>query len=75
MMTRLAFLMLPVLVLAQQGGMMEGMDGMGMCPGCGAGGWLLLIAWAAFLVAGTAAMIALTVFLVRRSRPRPPLEA
>lgn len=71
----LAGLLLPVIVLAQQGGM--GGESMNMsngaCPMCGVGGWALAAIAAVFVLAATAAMIALAMFLVRRSRP--PMEA
>jgi hypothetical protein len=55
----------------QQGGGMHGMQ----CPMMGGGmGTFLGVLGVLFLLATIAALIALAVFLVRRSRPRGPVE-
>lgn len=56
----------PLVAFAQQG-MPMAKDGM-MCPMCGAGGTVLMGLGALLVLAATAALIALTVFLVRRSQ-------
>lgn len=70
----LAFLFLYVPpALAREGGMgmMQGMQGKGMegmCPMCGGGGVAMAIVGGLFLLAATAALVALTFFLIRKSR-------
>jgi hypothetical protein len=53
-----------------QMGDMEQTGGMqGMCPMCGGGGIVLMVLGGLLLLAAIAALIALTLFLIRRSRP------
>ena len=50
-------------------------SGYGMCSGCpgmGSGMWIWMVLLGVLIVAAIAALIALTVFLVRRSGPRSP---
>ena len=42
------------------------------CPGMGSGMWIWMVLLGVLIVAAIAALIALTVFLVRRSGPRSP---
>lgn len=57
-----SFLFSPVNALAQ--GMMSG-----SCPMCGAMGWGSLILGGILVLAIISALVALTIYLVRRSRP------
>ena len=67
-------LLVPMVALAQQG-MPMGKDRMMMCPMCGAGGIVLMVLGGLLVLAATAALVALTLFLLRKSRPRSPTEA
>lgn len=65
--TLMLLLLSAPLAIAQEGmGQMERMKG--ICPMCGGGGVTFMILGGIFLLAATAALIALAVFLVRRSR-------
>ena len=67
--TVLLTLLVPIVAVAQQG-MPMAKDGMMMCPMCGAGGIVLMVLGGLLVLAATAALVALTLFLLRRSRPR-----
>jgi uncharacterized membrane protein len=68
-----------IVVAQPPGGMpsMQGHGGAGMhCPMMGGGmGMFMGVLGILFIVAAIGALVALAVFLVRRSRPRGPLQA
>ena len=63
--------LLPWMARAQPGGSggVRESNGMGMCPLCGPAAGPAMIAGILLVLAGAAALIALTVYLLRRSRP------